>query len=461
MSKAVNKTNKKANPPELDNSGIAQISVAGYKSISQETSIEIRPLTILAGANSSGKSSIMQPLLLLKQTLEAPYDPGPLKLDGPVLRFTSAEQLLSRIGKRKLNDTFSISIRDTKGATLKIVYSRANKNVEIQEMSLSGYEEKFLNLRPNLSQKEIFDILSSTEVGKHILSQMQKISSDGNLHIRPSITRNRCFLDLELTLENNAQRMKFYLLDEVSTETTKKKITNLIHLPGLRGNPERTYSITAVSQTFPGTFESYAASVIAHWQTSKNKEKLDLLGKALQILGLSWKVEAEPVDGTKVELRVGRLPLVAKGGNKDLVSIADVGFGVSQTLPVIVALLVAEPGQLVYLEQPEIHLHPRAQTALAQLLSDAAKRGVRVVVETHSSLLLLGVQSLVAEGTLPTNLVKLHWFSRNADGMTEVTSTDLDETGAFGDWPEDFAEVSLEAQDRYLTAAELQIFKKN
>ncbi|MGI9105730.1 MAG: AAA family ATPase, partial [Pyrinomonadaceae bacterium] len=56
--------------------GITKITVAGYKSISREQSIEIRPLTILAGANSSGKSSMMQPLLLLKQTLEASYDPG-------------------------------------------------------------------------------------------------------------------------------------------------------------------------------------------------------------------------------------------------------------------------------------------------------------------------------------------------------------------------------------------------
>ena len=57
-----------------------------------------------------------------------------------------------------------------------------------------------------------------------------------------------------------------------------------------------------------------------------------------------------------------------------MVNIADVGFGVSQVLPVLVALIVAEPGQLVYLEQPELHLHPRAQVALARVLADAAKQ---------------------------------------------------------------------------------------
>ena len=83
--------------------GITKIAVKGFKSIAEECSIDIRPLTILAGANSSGKSSIMQPLLMLKQTLEAPYDPGPLLIDGPNVQFTEAEQFLSTLpdGKRK------------------------------------------------------------------------------------------------------------------------------------------------------------------------------------------------------------------------------------------------------------------------------------------------------------------------------------------------------------------------
>src|SRR5215831_15213146 len=73
---------------------ITSLSVSGFKSIVEEQTLEVRPLTLLAGANSSGKSSMMQPLLLLKQTLEAPYDPGPLLLNGPNVRFTSFAQFL-------------------------------------------------------------------------------------------------------------------------------------------------------------------------------------------------------------------------------------------------------------------------------------------------------------------------------------------------------------------------------
>ena len=73
--------------------GITAITVGGYKSIRDETTIEIRPLTILAGANSSGKSSIMQPLLMMKQTLDATYDPGSLLINGPNVKFSKYEQM--------------------------------------------------------------------------------------------------------------------------------------------------------------------------------------------------------------------------------------------------------------------------------------------------------------------------------------------------------------------------------
>jgi predicted ATPase len=124
-------------------------------------------------------------------------------------------------------------------------------------------------------------------------------------------------------------------------------------------------------------------------------------------------------------------------------------------LPVLVALLTAVPGQLVYIEQPEIHLHPNAQFRMAALLAKAAARGVRVVVETHSSLLLLGIQAQVAAKELAADKVKLHWFSRDPkSGATRIDSADLDEAGRFGDWPEDFDDVALKAQAQYLDTAE-------
>jgi len=71
---------------------------------------------------------------------------------------------------------------------------------------------------------------------------------------------------------------------------------------------------------------------------------------------------------------------------------------------------------------------------------------------------LLGIQSLVAEGKLSPYKVKLHWFKRRPeDGVTEVTSADLDKAGAFGDWPEDFSSAEMDADIRYIHAAEARL----
>ena len=210
------------------------------------------------------------------------------------------------------------------------------------------------------------------------------------------LKRSQCFLGFESQDGSN------FLGADIGVRPV---IFNTIHLPGLRGNPERIYKLTSIGPLYPGTFENYAASVIHEWQQTKDK-RLKTLGDALHTLGLTEQVGTKKIGDVGIELQVGRLGST-NIDDRDMVNIADVGFGVSQVLPVLVAVIAAEPGCLVYLEQPELHLHPRAQIALAQVLADAAKRGVRVVAEAHSSLLLLGIQTLVAEGDLPPELVNM------------------------------------------------------
>jgi predicted ATPase len=433
---------------------LSEISVAGLKSIGDRQSIEIRPLTILAGANSSGKSTMMQGLLLLKQTLEASYDPGPLLLNGPNVRFSSVEQLCTRIAGKKANKRsfeFGLGrmVPARNEALLRLGFESGSKEssepigLKYQE---EGTLERFQRLSLDLSSEAIRKTLV---VDKKALDIVENFYGDASL----SIVRDRCFLNLIVTKSNGS-------VSKLGDVREADLIYDVLHLPGLRGNPTRTYPLTAVGERFPGTFEHYSASVIAKW-TRENDPRLEILGQQLRDIGLTWKVRAERVDDTQVELKVGRLPKSKRNSSNDLVSIADVGLGVSQTLPVLVSLLVAKPGQLVYIEQPEIHLHPRAQTALAPIIADAANRGVRAVIETHSSLLLLGIQSLVAEDKLDASKVKLHWFQRSdKTGMTSVRSADLDEVGRFGDWPEDFGDVSLEADVRYLNAVDIKRAQK-
>src|SRR5262249_30490948 len=164
-------------------SGFTRITVRGYKSLSKEQSIEIRPLTVLAGANSSGKSSIMQPLLLLKQTLEASFDPGALLLDGPNLRFTSADQLLARFGKGKGARTFSVGFETSGPSGVEIDFTKEqNKSLEVTRTKYTTAAGIKVELNSNMKSDEVRMQYISTSIG-----QIYK-------NFLWSVVRNRCFL---------------------------------------------------------------------------------------------------------------------------------------------------------------------------------------------------------------------------------------------------------------------------
>ncbi|NJM47032.1 MAG: DUF3696 domain-containing protein [Alkalinema sp. RU_4_3] len=441
MTQTADNPKKAPSQPEAKSPlGFTEIGVSGFKSFSEETRIQLGSLTILAGANSSGKSSIMQPLLLMKQTLEAYYDPGALLLDGPNISFTSGEQFLSKLSDGPRAKVFSLYLAAHKSAGIRITFDwSADQGMDVLEQSfLSPSYEELRVIKRNMSNEEIeATLLSEYDLNVPRRGEFWRVE------------RTRCFLKLaEMNRGITLTSIPFFNDDD-------KMLSQIIHVQGLRESPRRIYGTAAVKGSiFVGRFENYVASLINQFQ-QEAPEQLVKLQKALGKLGLTEKIQAQRLNDSQIELRVGR---VLGSTGDDMVNITDVGFGVSQMLPVIVALLVAQPGQLVYIEQPEIHLHPLAQVAIAEIFAEAASRGVRVVIETHSELFLMGIQALVAEDKLDPNAVKLHWFTRQADGSSKVTSADLDEMGAFGDWPEDFGSTSLGMTNRYLSAAEAKLW---
>ncbi len=451
---------KKPDEGKRAEQGITAIEVEGFKSLAKRTRVEIRPLTILAGANSSGKSSLMQGLLLLKQTLDAPYDPGPLLLHNSHVKFTSVDQMVSRIASRNQRGRFRFGLSWKPGpATLGLTFRRrGSDSLDLAKMNLESLDQS-LEVSSGVGGQEIYNQAlefkrswapgwTMTVLNRPVAEFMR---SGGNW---ADARRLRCFLvPLRVRPGPAGETTEIGAVEEIDfSAAAAQLLRSILHLPGLRGNPERAYPVAAVESTFSGTFDIYTASVILSWQKNKDA-RLVMLDRMAERLGLTWKVRARQLDATRVEILVGRL---SKKGNdeEDLVNLADVGFGVSQVLPVVVALLQAQPGQLVYIEQPELHLHPRAQTVMAGLLAEAASRGVRVVAETHSSLLLLSLQTLVAKGEIQPEEVILHWFERGTDGATRVTSAEVDREGAYGAWPEDFGAVEAQADDEYLDTVE-------
>ena len=114
----------------------------------------------------------------------------------------------------------------------------------------------------------------------------------------------------------------------------------------------------------------------------------------------------------------------------------NVGFGLSYVLPVVLALL-ARPGALCLVENPEAHLHPRGQTKLAELAARAATAGVQVFVETHSDHFVDGVRIAVRDGLIPADDATIHYFERQ-EGRAIVSSPAIDADGRLSHWPAGF-----------------------
>lgn len=439
---------------------INEIRLKGYKSLADLTTLELRPLTILAGANSSGKSSMMQPLLLLKQTLASPSEPGAFELAGPNVHFSEFDQMFFRApGTTKTAKHIQIGFTTgdlAKGSRIDLHYRMHGKDLGIEKYVLSLPETNSRRLSVELKPGPMSEdaVRTLPEVFKQTRDSINNnLAGQAAFHFH--CLQARGFLDVVLLSDQNPG-MAFSPATFVEDRAVRQALLNLIHIPGLRGNPERDYPLRKTKgPRFDGHFQDYMAGILA----GLGKDGLSRLSEDLHHLGLTWKVEAKPLDATRVQIMVGRMIDPRRGGAKDLVNIADVGFGVSQILPALAALEVALPGQLIHLEQPEIHLHPKAQRGLAKLLAQAAAKDKRLVVETHSSILLRGIQTLVAKGELDPALVKLHWFTRSDEtGATKVTSADLDENGSFGTgWPEDFDDTYLESERDYLDAVEARM----
>lgn len=426
------------------NNPLAHITIKGFKSIKNKKTLVLSNLTILAGNNSSGKSSFLQAPLLIKQTAESGFDPGPLLLDGPSVRFHNVKELLSRTDNR-LRPGFFFSFGLSNGSEVKLSFSPGNEEPLIVDSTTFSSKNGKYTIKPNMR---------SATIRKNLPKHMQDIENllTGDFEGESFdwvVERDRCFLKTTLASKNRDRNFST-VYSSSPTTGIMHMLRRAIHLPGLRGNPERLYPLTARSSEYPGTFEAYAASVLLHWQRDqKGKEKLSELELFSKRLGIATKIIPHKKDDTHVQIDV-KLP--GDPVNAPSVNIADVGLGVSQALPVLVALIEAGRNRLVLIEQPEIHLHPRGQLELGKIVAEIASRGTQVIVETHSSMFLLGVQTALADGKIDHEKVSLNWFDRDSSGATTIDHHQPERDGSYGDWAIDFDEAELKAEYDYFTA---------
>lgn len=414
------------------------LELRNYRAFKESRLFPIAPLTCLVGANSSGKSSIISALLLLKQSIErdvVAVRGSPLTLNGVYCTLGNfSDVVFGNNESEQIEFTISIPIGIVKShhekssgpiVAMDIPQSplmqprpwylrrgffdpvdlRMAKEDDMIEISLCFSDDQPFG--PSLSEFRV----SHSRVGSARF--VRTIKGERQQHWRSYVYGlPRKSVYLEFNRYNFLPRI--FLRDRGETKGEKQSTREFVRSTAMalssletmlaesyaigpfRTSPERTYNFGGFGSTKGGgSGERTVDLLITENLLSPNSSPLlSAVSYWLKHLGLASKLD---IDTISKEVRLFALSL-KHGRSVHAANIADMGYGLSQILPVIVQGLLMRPGGIYMVQQPELHLHPDAQAALADFFLFLASKGIRVVAETHSEYLLIRLRRRLAEG---------------------------------------------------------------
>lgn len=426
---------------------LTRLRLRNFKSWSDTGDIALRPITAIFGANSSGKTSLLQSLLLLRQTSESSDraqvfhfgDRRTLVDLGDFGNVAHDHEPSAHIGiDLDWEADRSVVVRDwerteiAKSSDLGYTVTAGNggnrsEGVTVEEMAHRVGECRF-GMRRNGGGYELFR--EGTDY--------RFLRRQGRPWPLPAPIRCYGFPAEVSAYYQNAE----FLVDR--EYEFAKALSCIQYLGPLRAVPERRYFWTGAEPPDVGMAgESAVAAllaarkrgqVIARGRGRRRRSVEEHVAAWLRTLGLVHDFSIVTLSEIAHLYQV----VVRKTSASAPVPLPDVGFGVSQILPVLVLCFYAPEGSTIILEHPEIHLHPEVQSGLADVLIDAHRhRRVQILVESHSEHLLRRLQLRIADETLSSDQVGL-WFCRSSRNKTAIEALNLDQYGSITNWPEDF-----------------------
>jgi len=363
---------------------LSHLHLRNFKS-AKDLGVVLRPLTVLAGLNGSGKSSVLQAVALLKQTLDQSGDGTTLPLRGALIRLGRSEDVHFEGAE---SAELSLEIECSSGVVR--FASAAKNNADTLDLTIEG---------------------NATALRKELGAWFQFIQAD---RITPAAQYEQASTPDQ---ERGWLGCRGEFTVDFLQRNEDKRISDKRQCPGEMFGLDRAL-LKLIAPT-PKLGDQTAA-----W---------------MQTLSPGVRLRAIPVDlADATSLRFQYASNEIASGTRDHRP-SNVGFGLTYSLPIIVACLAAEQGGILLLENPEAHLHPRGQAALGHLLAMCCADGVQVIVETHSDHLLNGVRVAVKNGALAADKVALHYFERDVrTGESRIESPRVLPDGQLDRWPEGF-----------------------
>lgn len=368
--------------------------------------LPLNRLTLLSGLNASGKSTVIQALTLLHQTMREHEWSSRLMLNGAVLRLGAASDVIDRIGGR---DACAITLWPG----------------EDDEHTGHSIEWRFEGQRDDMS-------LAVASIRIHSQGTAEDV-------------------DIEWA-DGNEEPLRFLVPSQSAHAPAARSVTdcvrNLTYLTAERVGPRETYPLK--DRLFTSAVGPRGENTAGLLYSAGGDSVVDCLVREGSPPTLLRQVEARMklfFDGCEVALeKIPQADAVTLGlrtsKSTDFHRPTHTGFGLTQVLPIVTAALSARTGDLLLIENPEVHLHPAGQVAMGLFLAEVASAGIQVIMETHSDHILNGVRRAAKDGTLQPDYAALHFFrSRSYDKentLPQVESVILDGEGNIDSWPEGF-----------------------
>lgn len=401
---------------------LKEIRIKNFKSLKDSGTLEIKPITLLVGPNNSGKSSLIQFLLLLKQTIESRDIQNPLIFNGTCIQLESYQNIIF-MNDLSRNLEFEFSFDDVQGLGIpRIIRSKYHivfNKEEKKEVNLL----KFEIMLKNKNKEKISIVWDKKEKEYEIKVDKENIKSSIRFtHFYPFP-----FPFIELKSEDILNKKMYGQL--LNTQFFDRLFSQGINYLGpLREYPQRYYAVSGAIMEDVGFKGEKTIEVL----TTSREEIFEKVQKWIKRFNLADSIKIKPLKGrgTLVEVLLKDTLL------KIPFNLYDVGFGVSQVLPIIVEGFYAPDNSLILIEQPEIHLHPKLQAEVGDLLIEISNLK-KLIVETHSEHLLLRIQRRITEGSLKSDDVAIYFFTYTSEG-SKIERLRIDDLGRFENWPAGF-----------------------
>ena len=366
-------------------------------------------LTLLSGTNASGKSSVMQALVLLHQTMREHEWSSRLMLNGDAVRLGTVTDVIDQ------------------------VHGRGDFGITLFDGDVAWYGWEFEG--------------EHDEMSAAVRRMHGKINPQGGWDVDGSVPL-RHLLPILHPLSLNCSTPETANTPKVVVPSFAERLRGLTYLTAERLGPREHYVFNDPQLTpVVGPRGEYSVSVL------HSGRDVDVL-KKLMIQNVPStrfrQVEARmasffPGCALAIETVPGTYTAtlgIRMTKNMEFQRPVHTGFGLTQVMPIVVAALSANSDDLLLIENPEVYLHPASQVLMGEFLAEVAAAGVQVLIETHSDHVLNGIRRAVKNHMLPSDHVALHFFRPRHDDLTDhgpqVQSPTLDVNGNIDNWPDGF-----------------------